>query len=197
VVAPVLGIGAALKFNTLMRTLLICLLICFYSCNTDKKETIALNDTESSEIIDVSLYTDDYKRVNILDIPKEWEMVTVMDNNEVVYYPCDKANLRFKIERKNGQWTLNESTGKNVIYYSILNTLQLDNELVIICKDYHNHYDKVIIFKVKNFTSDTKKCYWSASRDGFEQEMLFVNEKGLSEVKLINQPCSDCWEDCE
>lgn len=181
-----------------MRTLFICLLICFYSCNTDKKEeVIALNDTENNEIFDASLYTEDYKRVNILDIPKEWEMITVMDNNEVVYYPCDKANFRFKIERKNGQWTLNESTGKNVTYYSILNTLQLDSELVIICKDYHNHYDKVVIFKVTNFSSDAEKCHWSSSSDGFEKEMLFVNEKGLSEVKFINQPCSECWEDCE
>lgn len=181
-----------------MRTLLICFLICFYSCNTDKKEeVIALNDTENNEIFDASLYTENYKRVNILDIPKEWEMITVMNDNEVVYYPCDKANFRFKIERKNGQWTLNESTGKNVTYYSILNTLQLDNELVIVCKDYHNHYDKVVIFKVTNFTTDAEKGYWSSSTDGFEQEMLFVNEKGLSEVKLINQPCSECWEDCE
>src|SRR5690606_14870776 len=120
-----------------MKYSLITIIIFLISCKTETAKTneyIIISDQKSNtEFDDLAALETDYRKISIVDIPKEWEMITYKNNKEIVYYPCDKGNFRYKIERKNGDWILVEFTGIEVSYFAITNTLLLENELLIIC----------------------------------------------------------------
>ena len=178
--------------------LIICILLCL-SCNTNRNDRMALHNSESLETgKEVSLENrKSYIEMSFPDIPKDWEMITYIDGKDVIYNPCNKSNYRFKIEKRHGIWTLIESTGSEINHYTILNTLVLDNEIAIICKDFHHSYDGKIIFKINDYHKGAKKCSWSVSRDNFKNEIPFINENGYNEIAELTQPCAECWSDCK
>jgi hypothetical protein len=177
-----------------MRSFLIIALLCLSSCNNTNKNNETVLNTDN-EIQDISMYETDYQSISILDIPKEWEMISIKNNVEVIFNPCDKSNYRYKIEKGKRNWILMESTGESIMYYVISNTLKMDDELAIICKN--TETNQITIFKVQNFESNAKKCLWSSSRDNFKTEITFVSENAVAEIEFVSQPCSECWDDCK
>lgn len=177
-----------------MRSFIIILVLCFTSCNDTNKNNVTVLNTDN-EIHDISMYETNYESISILDIPKEWEKVSIKNNVEIIYNPCDKSNYRYRIEKGKREWILMESTGESIMHYAISNTLKMDNELAIICKN--TETSQITVFKVQNYDSNAKKCIWSSSKDNFKTEISFVNENAVGEIEFVSQPCSECWKDCK
>lgn len=165
-------------------------LLCLLSCNK-KNEKITSKEVSINIIQPISLENRaSYKELTSPKIPKKWEMVSVINEEEVIYNPCNKANNQYEIQKKHGIWTLIETIDMNINHYTILNTLVMDDEVAIICKDFHNSYNGKIIFKINDFNKEAKKCTWSVSTDNYIKKTLFINENGKDDITEIIQPCS-------
>lgn len=160
--------------------------ILFFACIKEKSTVIESSDAkvkqESEEITVIKRSLD--------DLPSNLIMLTELKGDWVVFNPCDASNGEIIIQGQKMIWgeghEAEELMVKNVAY--IPNQFSLDIESL--GKLYKNGIEISIDEKQQRYKI-RNKLY------GGDKTRVFVAKEKLSDYKVINQPCKECWDDCD
>lgn len=135
--------------------------------------------TESIEIQSASEFT-------LASLIGEWHMVTLQDNNWVLYYPCDADNTFVQVKGDSIVigWGQDATLGK-IESWSLTN-----NELSLVVNDSY----ATTTYRVQQ-TEDGLTQWWLW--EDSEGPSYFIPASEKNNYPTIKQPCKECWEDCE
>jgi hypothetical protein len=116
----------------------------------------------------------------------DWHMVTLQDNNWVLYYPCDADNTFVQVKGDSIiiDWGQDATRGK------IESWSKSNDYLSLVVND--------------SYSTNTYRV--QQPEDGLTQWWLWEDAEGPSyfipaseknNYATIKQPCKECWEDCE
>lgn len=156
--------------------LAICFLICLitWACNRKPTETT----TEQTESSPANLSP------NVLE--GEWHMITEIDGEWVLYYPCDADNtfIQLKADSIVIGWGQDATAGK------IENRAVDGDKLTLAVNDSY----EVNTYQVKiDQAGYTEWWLWEDA----ETPSRFIHASQKSLYKEVKQPCKECWEDCD
>lgn len=120
------------------------------------------------------------------DLQGEWHMITEVDGEWVLFYPCDADNTFIQIKGDSIVigWGQDATAGK------IENWSNDGDKLTLAVNDSY----AVNTYQVKTGTSGfTEWWLWEDA----ETPSRFIKATDKSQYKEVRQPCKECWEDCE
>jgi len=117
----------------------------------------------------------------------EWHMVSLQDNNWVLFYPCDADNTFVQIKGDSIVIGWGQDTTAGIIEsWSLTNT----DELSLVVNDTY----ATTTYRVQQ--TDDGLTQWWLWEDA-EGPSYFIPASEKSNYATIKQPCKECWEDCE
>jgi hypothetical protein len=113
-------------------------------------------------------------------------MVTQMDNNWVLFYPCDADNTFVQIKGDSIiiGWGQDATLGKIESWFKSSDYLSL-----VVNDSYTTN-----TYRVQQ--TEGGLTQWWLWEDA-EGPSYFVSASEKSKYPIIKQPCKECWEDCE
>jgi len=117
----------------------------------------------------------------------EWHMVTLQDNNWVLFYPCDADNTFVQVKGDSiligwGQ----DATAGRIESWSRSNI----DELSLVVNDSY----ATSTYRVQQ--TDDGLIQWWLWEDA-EGPSYFIPATEKSNYPTVKQPCKECWENCE
>lgn len=115
----------------------------------------------------------------------EWHMITEVDGEWVLFYPCDADNtfIQLKADSIIIGWGQDATAGK------IENWSTNGNTITLAVNDSY----AVNTYQVSAGKDYTEWWLWEDA-DGPSR---FIHASQKSNYKEVRQPCKECWEDCE
>ncbi|MBX2899067.1 MAG: hypothetical protein KF775_05440 [Cyclobacteriaceae bacterium] len=115
----------------------------------------------------------------------EWHMITEIDGEWVLYYPCDADNtfIQLKPDSIVIGWGQDATAGK------IENWSVTGNKLTLAVNDSY----AVSTYQVTGGNNFTEWWLWEDT----DKPSRFILATQKSHFKEVRQPCKECWEDCE
>lgn len=141
--------------------------------------------------------TDSKKEKFDIDLlPKNWIQLTEKSGKLVVYNSCDMGNSLLTITKNKEHFEL------------LLHGTQEDYDFEIIDV---KHYLDTVFIRAKwkeNNESQLFKFFWTDKQNGlgrwittysngFTSNNKFVVSEKQTNFKTINQPCKECWDECD
>lgn len=162
------------KFDVMRPIVCILIILLAWACNPKPTETT----TEEAESTPAE--------VSPQVLEGEWHMITEVDGEWVLYYPCDADNtfIQLKADSIVIGWGQDATAGK------IENWSADGNNLTLAV---NNSYE-VNTYQVK--TGQSGYTEWWLWEDT-DQPSRFIHAAHKSQYKEVRQPCKECWEDCE
>jgi hypothetical protein len=119
------------------------------------------------------------------DLQGEWHMITEIDGEWVLFYPCDADNTFIQIKGDSIiiGWGQDATGGK------IENWTADGDKLTLAVNDSY----AVSTYPVSAGPDYTEWWLWEDA----EKPSRFINAINKSQYKEVRQPCKECWEDCE
>jgi hypothetical protein len=119
------------------------------------------------------------------DLQGEWHMITEVDGEWILYYPCDADNIFIQLKSDSIiiGWGQDATAGK------IENWSTDDNTLTLAVNDSYS----VNTYQVNPGKEYTEWWLWEDA----EKPSRFIPASQKSLYKEVKQPCKECWEDCE
>ena len=120
------------------------------------------------------------------EVQGEWHMITELDGEWVLFYPCDADNTFIQIEADSIiiGWGQDATAGK------IENWSKDGNELTLAVTDSY----AINTYRVNTGTNGyTEWWLWEDA----ERPSRFIKASDKSQYKEVRQPCKECWDDCE
>jgi len=164
-----------------MRILLLFFCIIIAGCSTNSNSVSEKTDVDpSTEIQSASDFT-------LASLAGEWHMVTQMDNEWVLFYPCDADNTFVQVKGDSIVigWGQDATAGK-IESWSRSNI----DELSLVVNDSY----ATSTYRVQQ--TDDGLTQWWLWEDA-EGPSYFIPATEKSIYPTIKQPCKECWEDCE
>ena len=125
------------------------------------------------------------------ELQGEWQMLTEMgDNQWVIYSPCDADNQMIQVHSDTLLigWGQDASIGLVTSFYR-----GDDGRVVLTVSDPDRDERATYSFQ---FDDETRKlARWWLYED--DSSALFAHEDILDNYAAYEQPCSECWDDCE
>jgi hypothetical protein len=147
------------------------------------------NSNSVTEKADVShsVETTPYSDFTLASLAGEWHMVTLQDNNWVLFYPCDADNTFVQVKGDSIVigWGQDATAGK-IESWSRSNI----DELSLVVNDSY----ATSTYRVQQ--TDDGLTQWWLWEDA-EGPSYFIPSSEKSNYPTIKQPCKECWEDCE
>lgn len=115
----------------------------------------------------------------------EWHMITEVDGEWVLFYPCDADNtfIQLKADSIIIGWGQDATAGK------IENWTADESGLTLAVNDSY----AVNTYKVSAGNGYTEWWLWEDA----EKPSRFIHAREKAHYKVVRQPCKECWEDCE
>ncbi|TAF65827.1 MAG: hypothetical protein EAZ55_07545 [Cytophagales bacterium] len=122
-----------------------------------------------------------------------WIKLTTVNNEVVIYNPCAAENQSFTVIDQEDKNILAYHWGQQSSFHQIILILELTNGIKAKLDD-GSEIELVEFDTQKNIY----KLHWSDNQNTEILSILFTNEKNRGNFKIVNQPCTDCWqlEDC-
>ncbi|MBN8651226.1 MAG: hypothetical protein J0L67_07355 [Cytophagales bacterium] len=120
------------------------------------------------------------------ELEGEWHMITEVDGEWILYYPCDADNtfIQLKSDSIVIGWGQDATAGK------IENRAIDGDKLTLAVNDSYS----VNTYQVRiDQTGYTEWWLWEDA----EKPSRFINAANKSQYKEVRQPCKECWDDCE
>jgi hypothetical protein len=149
-------------------------------CSSGSNSTTkSVATTDSIEIQSASEFT-------LASLTGEWHMVTLQDNNWVLYYPCDADNTFVQIKGD----SIIIGWGQDATLGKIESWSKSNDYLSLVVNDSYatNSY------RVQQ-TEDGLTQWWLW--EDAEGPSYFIPAAEKNNYATIKQPCKECWEDCE
>jgi hypothetical protein len=164
-----------------MRIILLFCCIILVGCSTNSNSV-----TEEADVTNVTEIQPD-SDFTLASLAGEWHMVTLEDNNWVLFYPCDADNTFVQIKGDSIVigWGQDATAGK-IESWSLNNI----DELSLVVNDSY----ATNTYRVQQ--TDDGLTQWWLWEDA-EGPSYFIPSSEKSNYPTIKQPCKECWEDCE
>ncbi len=156
--------------------------LCFIlvSCSTGSNSvTERVDVTDSTEIQPASDFT-------LASLAGEWHMVTLQDNNWVLFYPCDADNTFVQVKGD----SIVIGWGQDATLGKIESWSKSNDYLSLVVNDSYS----TNTYRVQQ--TDDGLTQWWLWEDA-EGPSYFIPASEKSNYPTIKQPCKECWEDCE
>jgi hypothetical protein len=142
--------------------------------------------TEKADVSHSAETTSD-SHFTLASLAGEWHMVTLQDNNWVLFYPCDADNTFVQVKGDSIVigWGQDATAGK-IESWSRSNI----DELSLVVNDSY----ATSTYRVQQ--TDDGLTQWWLWEDA-EGPSYFIPAAEKSNYPTIKQPCKECWEDCE
>ncbi|MCE7862199.1 MAG: hypothetical protein DYG99_01520 [Bacteroidetes bacterium CHB5] len=116
----------------------------------------------------------------------EWHMVTEVDGEWVLFYPCDADNTFIQIQADSIVigWGQDATAGK------IESWSNDGNKLTLAVNDSYAVNTYQVNTGLNGYTE------WWLWEDA-EKPSRFIHARNKAQYKEVRQPCKECWEDCE
>jgi len=120
------------------------------------------------------------------DLTGTWHMLTLEENEWVLFYACDADNTTVTIKGDSlfigwGQ----DATGGKIESWSVNN----DKISLVVNDSYQTNVYQAL-------RSEDGLMQWWLWEDT-EEPAYFIHERDKSSYPTIKQPCKECWEDCD
>lgn len=130
------------------------------------------------------------KQIDLNEFPKEWIRLTEKDGEMIIFNSCDAGNLHLSIDKDNlllhGQQEDSELT--------ILKSTTLNDTAILQCK--WNNSDEIQNFKFIWVKKEEGIGQWITTfSSGWTSDFYFILADKKDEIKIIDQPCRECWGD--
>mgnify|MGYP006957112863 CR=1 FL=1 len=162
--------------------ILVHVVFCFIlaGCSTGSNSVTEQADvTDSAEIQPASDFT-------LASLAGEWHMVTQMDNDWVLFYPCDADNTFVQIKGD----SIIIGWGQDATLGKIESWSTSNDYLSLVVNDSYS----TNTYRVQQ-TEDGLTQWWLW--EDSEEPAYFVHDRDKSTYPVIKQPCKECWEDCD
>ncbi|MCW5910499.1 MAG: hypothetical protein KIT62_05465 [Cyclobacteriaceae bacterium] len=116
----------------------------------------------------------------------EWHMITEVDGEWVLYYPCESDNAFLQIKGD----SIMIGWGQDITAGKIENWSTDGDKLTLAVNDSYS----VNTYPVK--TGQNGYIEWWLWEDA-EEPSRFIPAAQKSQYKEVRQPCKECWDDCE
>lgn len=170
------------------------LTLIFFSCKKaikEKSEIVVKNEIE--EIISSKKEVKQDFSILLKELPKAYIQLTEKGGEQIIFNPCDAANGGMSINDKKYELVLMEgheaTPMKMVSIEKIKGTYYFDVEV------YGKSHEKGI--SVKPLDNNFKTAQWSIAIFGETINNTYVVADFKDEYPVVNQPCSECWDDCD
>jgi hypothetical protein len=143
------------------------------------------NSMTEQVMVPDSIATQASSDFTLANLAGEWHMVTLQENNWVLYYPCDADNTFVQVKGDSIiiGWGQDATLGK-IESWSIAH-----DELSLVVNDSY----QTSIYRVQQ-TEDGLTQWWLW--EDAEGPSYFIPASEKSNYPTIKQPCKECWEDC-
>ncbi len=149
-------------------------------CSTGSNSvTERVDVTDSTEIQSASDFT-------LASLAGEWHMVTLQDNNWVLFYPCDADNTFVQVKGD----SIVIGWGQDATLGKIESWSKSNDYLSLVVNDSYS----TNTYRVQQ--TDDGLTQWWLWEDA-EGPSYFIPASDKSNYPTIKQPCKECWEDCE
>ena len=121
----------------------------------------------------------------------EWQMLTDWgDGQQVIFYPCDADNRSIQVSSDTLVigWGQDASIGLIKSFYT-----EEDGRIIFTVDDLDSETSNTYIFQFED--EDKKVTRWWMFGD--DESSVFVHEDKADEYSTYEQPCQECWDDCE
>jgi len=161
--------------------ILVPVLFCFVlaGCSTGSNSVTEQVDVIDSTEIQPSDFT-------LASLAGEWHMVTQMDNDWVLFYPCDADNTFVQIKGD----SIIIGWGQDATLGKIESWSKSNDYLSIVVNDSYS----TNTYRVQQ-TEDGLTQWWLW--EDAEGPSYFIPAAEKNNYATIKQPCKECWEDCE
>lgn len=137
--------------------------------------------------------TNDIQKLSFEHFPKNWLRLTEIDNELVLYFPCNLIDKSIQLtELSNGDW--------------LLRFYHLDEYTSLLIQDFYKKNNKaylktinrktkdIIVFELENYDTFDNLTIWNWQEIDKKQSFVYFNPKSDLEFKTVYQPCSECPE---
>jgi hypothetical protein len=162
----------------LMRDLLLVLSLLICSCSPSGKDS---NETSSESASST-----------LAQLEGEWQRLTDWGNGQqVIFRPCDADNLMMQINSDTLMigWGQDATTAIIRSFYT-----DEDGRVILTVTDLDEDARKVYAFQFEDAAGKLAR-WWLYGND--EESELFAHEDLLEQYNTYEQPCSECWDDCD
>lgn len=156
----------------------LCLILAGCSSGSNSA-TESFDITDSTEIQPASDFT-------LASLAGEWHMVTQMDNDWVLFYPCDADNKFVQVKGD----SIIIGWGQDATLGKIESWSKSNDYLSLVVNDSYS----TNTYRVQQ-TEDGLTQWWLW--EDAEGPSYFIPASDKSNYPTIKQPCKECWEDCE
>jgi len=155
----------------------ICLaVVVLFGCSQVKKESV--ESTQS-------------KSFTLAQLEGEWQMLTDWgDGQQVIFRPCDADNRTIQVYSDTLVigWGQDATIGLIKSFYT-----EEDGRIILKVADLEGDTDNTYIFQLEDEKGKLAR-WWMFGNDEAD---FFVHEDRAQEYSSYEQPCEECWEDCE
>lgn len=134
---------------------------------------------------------------NLTTLPADWVKLTKTDSGLIVYKSCDGGNLLLTITNKQNKPGILLHGTQEDYEFDILEAYQSTNDTVII-KARWVGTSKMQDFKFL-WTDKAKQLgrWITTYNEDFTSNEVFITATKQNNFRKVDQPCRECWEDCD
>lgn len=123
--------------------------------------------------------------------PRSWELLTTVNNQPVIFQPCDAPNHKILITESDTGFSLTDALGQISDQFTIQEMTTSDGKAFTLKVD-----PGPLTFSVNVLDADFRVARWSRSSSAEED---YVNSTYSGEYPVVKQPCRECWpeEQCQ
>lgn len=111
----------------------------------------------------------------------EWEELSIIEKDTVLFYPCDADNKKLNISKENIAFNY----GQEELIYKILNFNEKEKKIEL------DYLGEKYILEYNILSNDLILIVF----DG--QQYLFLKETSTDKYKKNYQPCTECWDEAD
>ncbi|WP_282080989.1 hypothetical protein [Aquimarina algiphila] len=172
-------------------SILVCgFLIILLGCSQKNKQNS--NVIKENKIVDKVITQEKNGYELLKEIPKDWIALTQYNNQDVIFQPCDSENLSITIRKNANSYDLGISHGHDITFDSIIRITKKNNNYIFHCSNTSN--ERLFSLTIIN----NKKGIGLWKNDFiFKDGAKYVNRDRENLFQKIEQPCQECWDDCD
>ncbi|MBN8702235.1 MAG: hypothetical protein J0M08_04170 [Bacteroidetes bacterium] len=138
------------------------------------------------------------KKIKWPNIKKSWHLLTITDTASFIYIPCDAGTPTLEFTIKEDSIFLYRFYGQDDQTYYITDLTDFGNDsykFACTCLSEKSYTDTLHLTIIENIG------WWSFDRWSLNERMWdkkqypYISNEQIKNYKIINQPCTDCWED--
>lgn len=175
--------------------LIIILLGVFFSC---KKEVKVEDKIVVQEAAIVNPSKEEVKQdftILLKELPKSYIQLTEKDGKQIIFNPCDAANGAITIQAKSNIYELVLMEGHEATLMKIISVEKKIDTYYFDVEVYDKLHQKGV--SLKPLGNNFKTALWTINVFGNETNDTYVVADFKDEYPIIDQPCSECWDDCD